>query len=127
MVQMFSRSYYAASATEFLMASPAASSANLSPITRSPLIKTSATHGKRRLSTYRRSRNDLRDSFFFLGFAIPRMGKRADAIVVPGGHIFVIEYKVDADDYEKCAIDQARCSRFSRWPYPVLLFHAATT
>ena len=28
--------------------------------------------------------NDLHDSFFFLEFAIPRMGKRADVIIVTG-------------------------------------------
>jgi hypothetical protein len=37
---------------------------------------------------------------------IPRMGKRADAIIISGGQIFVIEYKVGADDYQKHAIDQ---------------------
>ncbi|MFZ2076824.1 MAG: DUF2075 domain-containing protein [Xanthobacteraceae bacterium] len=50
--------------------------------------------------------NDLPDSFVFLEFAIPRMGKRADAIIISGGHVFVIEYKVGADDYQKHAIDQ---------------------
>ena len=48
----------------------------------------------------------LGDSFFFLEFAIPRMGKRADAVIITGGVVFVIEYKVGADDYEKHALDQ---------------------
>ena len=30
----------------------------------------------------------LSDSFFFLEFAIPRMGKRADAVIVTGGRSF---------------------------------------
>jgi hypothetical protein len=46
------------------------------------------------------------DAFFFLEFAIPRMGKRADAIIVFEGLIFVIEYKVGADSYLQHAIDQ---------------------
>ena len=45
--------------------------------------------------------NDLNDSYFFFEFAIPRMGKRVDVVIITGGHIFVIEYKVGADDYER--------------------------
>jgi hypothetical protein len=48
----------------------------------------------------------LPNSFIFLEFAIPRMGKRADAIIISDGLIFVIEYKVGADEYQQNAIDQ---------------------
>jgi hypothetical protein len=48
----------------------------------------------------------LCDSFIFLEFAIPRMGKRADAVIISSGLVFVIEYKVGADDYHKEAVDQ---------------------
>jgi len=40
-------------------------------------------------------------------FAIPRMGKRADAIVVLDGIIFVIEFKVRAEIFTGAAIEQA--------------------
>ncbi|MFC4350072.1 DUF2075 domain-containing protein [Fodinicurvata halophila] len=43
----------------------------------------------------------------FLEFSIPRMGKRVDAIFLYAGIIFVIEYKVGADTYDRHAIDQA--------------------
>ncbi len=42
----------------------------------------------------------------FLEFTIPRMGKRADAVMIFSGMIFVIEFKVGADDYPKAAVDQ---------------------
>ena len=42
----------------------------------------------------------------FLVFAIPRMGKRVDAVLVEGGLIFVIEYKVGAKEYQRHASDQ---------------------
>ena len=42
----------------------------------------------------------------FLEFAIPRMGKRVDAVLVVGGLIFVIEYKVGAAQYQRHASDQ---------------------
>jgi hypothetical protein len=40
-------------------------------------------------------------------FAIPRMGKRADVIVVLAGIIFVIEFKIDAEAFTNAAIEQA--------------------
>jgi DUF2075 family protein len=42
----------------------------------------------------------------FFEFAIPRMGKRVDNIVIIGDLIFVIEFKVGADGYEKHAVEQ---------------------
>src|SRR5688572_13386002 len=41
-----------------------------------------------------------------LEFAIPRMGRRVDAIVVHEGIIFVIEFKVGASHFDARAIDQ---------------------
>lgn len=43
----------------------------------------------------------------FLEFTIPRMGRRADAIVIGGGLIFVLEYKVGESQFSTAAIDQA--------------------
>ena len=42
----------------------------------------------------------------FLEFEIPRMGKRADAVLVHSGAIFVIEFKVGARKYDGSAVDQ---------------------
>jgi hypothetical protein len=38
---------------------------------------------------------------------MPRMGKRADAILLSGRIVFVLEYKVGADEYLPDAADQA--------------------
>lgn len=48
----------------------------------------------------------LPDASFFLEFAIPRMGRRADAIIVHAGLIFVLEYKVGAEEFSRAAKDQ---------------------
>jgi hypothetical protein len=106
MVQMFSRSYYAASATEFLLASPAAVLGELVAHHTFAVDQNQRNAWQAEIVHLQEVANDLRDSFFFLEFAIPRMGKRADAVIVTGGHIFVIEYKVGAADYERHAIDQ---------------------
>ncbi len=42
----------------------------------------------------------------FLEFSIPRMGKRADSVVIRNGIIFVIEFKVGSETFERHAIDQ---------------------
>lgn len=46
------------------------------------------------------------EGHIFFEFAIPRMGKRVDNIVIIGDLIFVIEFKVGYAKYEKYAIDQ---------------------
>jgi len=46
------------------------------------------------------------EAFIFLEFSIPRMGKRADAIVIVDGIVFVIEYKVGASGYTEHAVEQ---------------------
>jgi hypothetical protein len=42
----------------------------------------------------------------FLEYAIPRMGKRADALIFTSGLIFVVEFKVHARAFDRAAIDQ---------------------
>ena len=42
----------------------------------------------------------------FLEFVIPRMGKRADAVLVHAGTVFVIEFKVGSRKYDKSAVEQ---------------------
>ncbi|MGA9658741.1 MAG: DNA/RNA helicase domain-containing protein [Asticcacaulis sp.] len=47
------------------------------------------------------------DTFtIYFEFSIPRMGKRADVIVVIGDCIFVIEFKVGSDSFDYKAIEQ---------------------
>lgn len=48
----------------------------------------------------------LGDGWIALEFAIPRMGKRVDAIVIYQGVVFVLEFKMGTDHYEASAIDQ---------------------
>jgi hypothetical protein len=103
---MFSRSYYAASATELLLTSPAAVLGELVAHHTFAVDQNQRGAWQAEIAHLQEVANDLNESFFFLEFAIPRMGKRANAIIVTGGHIFVIEYKVGADDYERHAIDQ---------------------
>ena len=48
----------------------------------------------------------LPEAHIFLEFAIPRMGRRADAVIIAGGLVFVLEYKVGERDFPRHAIEQ---------------------
>ena len=50
--------------------------------------------------------SDIKNAFVFLEFSIPRMGKRVDALIVRGGVIFVVEFKVNSSTFDSYAIDQ---------------------
>ncbi|MFQ3595519.1 MAG: DNA/RNA helicase domain-containing protein, partial [Sphingomonadaceae bacterium] len=49
---------------------------------------------------------ELPEAYLFLEFAIPRMGRRADAVLVAGGLVFVLEYKVGARAETRSAMAQ---------------------
>jgi hypothetical protein len=49
---------------------------------------------------------DLPSAHFFLEFLIPRMGRRADLVVLLGGVVFVLEYKIGARHFERSGLDQ---------------------
>jgi len=46
------------------------------------------------------------NAWIALELAVPRMGKRADAVVVLDGIIFVIEFKIGAEIFTSAAIEQ---------------------
>ena len=58
------------------------------------------------LRILRRTLSNQSSGRVFLEFYIPRMGKRADALLVTGGIIFVIEFKVGAREHSAGALDQ---------------------
>ena len=39
-------------------------------------------------------------------YSIPRMGKRVDVVFIYSGLVFIIEFKVNADGYNKADVDQ---------------------
>lgn len=58
------------------------------------------------ISHLRRLAKDLPAAHFFLEFLIPRMGRRADLIVLQAGIIFVVEYKLGARQFDRSSLDQ---------------------
>lgn len=49
---------------------------------------------------------NLHDGTIFFELFIPRMGKRADCIIVSNGVVFVLEFKVGSTTFDNYAIDQ---------------------
>ena len=49
---------------------------------------------------------ELPAAHFFMEFLIPRMGRRADLVVIAEGLIFVVEYKLGARRYDRSSLDQ---------------------
>jgi hypothetical protein len=52
------------------------------------------------------SLSELENERVLFEFSIPRMGKRADNIIVLGDHILVIEFKIGSDSYDSSSISQ---------------------
>ena len=50
--------------------------------------------------------SDNPSGHIFLEFSIPRMGKRADVVLIHRGTIFVVEFKVNSATFDSYAIDQ---------------------
>jgi hypothetical protein len=103
---MLTRSYYSATAPDFLRASPTAVLGELVAHHTFAVDQNQRNAWQAEILHLQEVANALTDSFFFLEFAIPRMGKRADAVIISDGYVLVIEYKVGADNYQKHAIDQ---------------------
>lgn len=101
------RSYYQSSIKEFLSIT---SDEVLGKITQSEKIfsitpkSTSAW-----LVEIEQLKNSLKNfqGYIHFEFVIPRMGKRADVILIIENVIFILEYKAGSEDYDAAAINQA--------------------
>lgn len=50
--------------------------------------------------------NNLPDAHFSMEFLIPRMGRRADLIILLSGFVFVVEYKVGSKGFDRTSLNQ---------------------
>jgi hypothetical protein len=100
------RAYYSASSKELVAAtleSIVGSLALQSPFEVNPAQRDAWVLQIRQLQGLARL---IPDSHFFLEFSIPRMGRRADVVIVWRGVVYVVEYKVGATGYAGTALDQ---------------------
>ncbi len=58
------------------------------------------------ISHLRSLAQDLPEAYFLMEFLIPRMGRRADLIILNHGIIFVVEYKIGATGFDRSSLAQ---------------------
>src|ERR1051325_5782017 len=70
-----------------------------------PLEQTQTNAWIEEIEILRRALLDY-EGFIYFEYAIPRMGRRADAVLVLGPAIFVLEFKVGEAEFATSALDQ---------------------
>ena len=100
------RSYYSASTADFVRESPDAIFGALSTHYDFPLELPQKRAWTFQIEHLAGALKELPPGYVFLEFEIPRIGRRADAILLIDGVIFVIEYKLGASHFDRSSIDQ---------------------
>ncbi len=98
--------YYSARASEFLLADPDAIYGALSRHHPHNQEMAQRSAWLQQIAILKEGLTNAPDAWLAFEFAIPRMGKRADAIIVLDGIIFVIEFKIRAESFTGAAIEQ---------------------
>jgi hypothetical protein len=115
-----SRAWYGASIADFLRSQPDAVVGQLTTHSEFAVLPTQTEAWLAQIHLLKEHLPGLTGSIFF-EFNIPRMGRRVDAVLVIGPVVFVIEFKVGENLFERSAVDQA-------WDYALDLknFHQAS-
>lgn len=115
-----SRAWYGASITEFLHTYPDTIVGRLTRNSDFALLPTQKEAWLAQIDFLKRYLTGLNGSLF-LEFNIPRIGRRIDTVLVIGPIVFVVEFKVGENTFERSAVDQV-------WDYALDLknFHKAS-
>lgn len=101
------RSYYSRDLKEFLHDDDTDSIFNTLVAASGPVVVQQQKEAwKDEIQILKKEMRALDSGRVFLEFTIPRMGKRADAILIFSGMVFVIEFKVGEKEYQKADIEQ---------------------
>ena len=100
------RAYYTADRDKFYNDTPEHIMGELALQHRHDLEENQKGAWLQQIAILRGALKEAPDFTLYFEFSIPRMGKRADAVVVIGDCIFVIEFKVGSDTFDRHAIEQ---------------------
>ncbi len=103
---MLRPAYYDAQISEFLRSDPDAIYGQLGKHHSHSLELTEKVAWLEQIQILRQGLHSIPEGWLAFEFSIPRMGKRADAIVLFGGIVFVIEFKIGAERFTSAAIEQ---------------------
>jgi hypothetical protein len=98
--------YYNARVSEFLLADPDAVYGALSRHHAHTQEMPQRSAWLEQIAILKRGLISVPNAWLAFEFAIPRMGKRADAVIILDGIIFVIEFKIRAESFTGAAIEQ---------------------
>ncbi len=99
--------YYSASLADFLLHSPMEILGELTRNHRHDLEHQQREAWLTQVDILKDQLAALPDGVLHFELIIPRMGKRADCVVLIGGIVFVLEFKVNSASFDRYAIDQA--------------------
>ena len=103
---MLRPAYYYAAIAEFLEADPDAIYGQLATHHGHSLELAEKVAWLEQIQLLRQGLRSVPEGWLAFEFSIPRMGKRADAIILLGGIVFVIEFKIGAERFTSAAIEQ---------------------
>ena len=103
---MLERSYYQSAVSAFLVTSDSFILGELSRKNQFSLELQQKNAWLAQIANLKEQLVDIRDGEIFFEFSIPRMGKRVDIVLLIGGVVWVIEYKVGATTHDRHSIDQ---------------------
>jgi len=99
------RAYYSNSIDQFLQESPDQILGVMARVNNFTLLGTQRDAWIEQVTQLQQQLAGIRGGIY-LEFSIPRMGKRADVVLIIGSAIFVLEYKVGAIEYLQADVDQ---------------------
>lgn len=104
---MITRFYYSADLTQFTHEERESILGKLATNHKHDLDPLQRNAWLKQIDLLKQQLSDLDSGHIFFEFGIPRMGKRADVVLVHAGIVFVIEFKVGATQYHSGDISQA--------------------
>lgn len=115
-----SRAWYSASIDEFLHTDPDSIFGKLNRDSEFALLQSQRVSWLTQIAFLQGNLVGLKGALF-LEFNIPRMGRRIDAVLLIGAVVFVVEFKVGENAFDRAALDQV-------WDYALDLknFHEAS-
>lgn len=99
-------SYYSASAVDFLNSSDESILGELARSHHHALEHEQRFAWIKQIEILKRMLASTPDTHVFLEFSIPRMGKRADAVLLQRGMVVILEFKVNSASFDRAAIEQ---------------------
>lgn len=100
------RAYYSKSITDFIQEDDLNILGTLAKNHGYQTLEKSQQNAWERQITILKSQLAELTGYIYFEFSIPRMGKRVDNIVILGDKIFLLEFKIGSEQYDKHAIDQ---------------------